>query len=72
MKSASFCRASSDDAAYVYAIRKVVEEARKRLLEKHASALQGYLPKGALKSKDELKYVQELTKQRTNCAEMGL
>lgn len=45
---------------------KVVEEARRRLLEQHAAAVEGYLPKGALKSKDELEYVRDLSRRHTN------
>lgn len=33
---------------------QVVAEARKRLLQEHASKLQGFLPRGTLKDKDEL------------------
>lgn len=44
----------------------MVEEARRRLLEQHAAAVEGYLPKGALKSKAELEYVRELSKRHTN------
>lgn len=46
--------------------RKVVAEARRRLLEQHGAGVEGYLPKGALKSKDELEYVRELSKRHTN------
>lgn len=34
--------------------RRVVEEARRNLLREHAAALQGYLPKGVLQSKEDL------------------
>lgn len=34
--------------------QRVVEEARRRLLEEHASMLQGYLPKGVIRSKEDL------------------
>jgi hypothetical protein len=37
--------------------KAVVAEARRRLLEEHAKRLHGFLPKGALQSKDELKLV---------------
>ncbi|CAM9181362.1 unnamed protein product [Chrysoparadoxa australica] len=40
--------------------KMVVEEARKRLLEKHADVLNECLPKGTLNSKDELNYVRSL------------
>lgn len=45
---------------------QVVAEARRRLLEQHGAGVEGYLPKGALKSKDELEYVRELSKRHTN------
>lgn len=45
---------------------QVVDEARRRLLERHGAAVEGYLPKGALKSKDELDYVRELSRTRTD------
>lgn len=44
----------------------MVAEARRRLLEQHGAGVEGYLPKGALKSKDELEYVRELSKRHTN------
>ncbi|CAN0411485.1 unnamed protein product, partial [Ectocarpus sp. 13 AM-2016] len=37
---------------------QVVKEARRRLLEQHGAAVEGYLPKGALKSRDELELVR--------------
>lgn len=43
---------------------KVIEEARRRLLEKHGAAIEGYLPKGAFKSKEELDFVRGLSKQQ--------
>lgn len=45
---------------------QVVEEARRRLLEQHGAAVEGYLPKGALKSKDELEYVRDLSRRHAN------
>ena len=39
--------------------QQVVQEARKRLLAEHAAKLQGFLPKGIIKSKEEWDYVQE-------------
>ena len=43
---------------------QVVEEARRRLLKQHGAAVEGYLPKGALKSRDELEYVRDLSRRR--------
>lgn len=43
-----------------------MEEARRRLLEQHGAAVEGYLPKGALKSKDELEYVRDLSRRHAN------
>lgn len=40
---------------------QVVEEARRRLLEQHGAAVEGYLPKGSLKSRDELELVRDLS-----------
>lgn len=40
---------------------RVVEEARKRMLEEHASLLKGHLPKGVLKSSDDLNYLSSNT-----------
>ena len=34
---------------------QIVEEARRRMLEQHASQLQGFLPKGVLQSEDDLR-----------------
>lgn len=42
----------------------MVEEARRRLLKQHGAAVEGYLPKGALKSRDELEYVRDLSRRR--------
>lgn len=42
----------------------MVEEARRRLLAQHGAAVEGYLPKGALKSKDELEYVRDLSRRQ--------
>lgn len=39
----------------------MVEEARRRLLEQHGAAVEGYLPKGSLKSRDELELVRDLS-----------
>ncbi len=36
---------------------RVVEEARRRLLEEHAALLKGHLPKGVLATEDDLKYM---------------
>lgn len=47
-------------------VLQVIEEARRRLLQQHGAAVEGYLPKGALKSKDELEYVRELSRQHAN------
>ncbi|CAM9526825.1 unnamed protein product [Laminaria digitata] len=44
--------------------QRVVEEARRRLLKQHGAAVEGYLPKGALKSRDELEYVRDLSRRR--------
>jgi hypothetical protein len=38
--------------------RKVVEEARKRLLKEHAVKLKGFLPKGILRSREEYDLIQ--------------
>lgn len=46
----------------------MVEEARRRLLEQHGAAVEGYLPKGAFKSKDELEYVRDLSSKGTGDA----
>lgn len=45
--------------------RKVVDEARRRLLQQHGAAVEGFLPKGALKSKDELEYIRELSRRHS-------
>lgn len=42
----------------------MVEEARRRLLEQHGAAVEGYLPKGSLKSKDELELVRDLSSKK--------
>jgi len=39
--------------------KTVVAEARKRLLEKHAAKLQGYLPKGVLLDQDEVAHLRK-------------
>ncbi|CAN0212563.1 unnamed protein product, partial [Hapterophycus canaliculatus] len=41
--------------------QRVVEEARRRLLEQHGAAVEGFLPKGALKSRDELDLIRDLS-----------
>ncbi|KAG5187034.1 tumor suppressor, Mitostatin-domain-containing protein [Tribonema minus] len=51
--------------------KMVVAEARKRLLEQHAAALEGYLPKGAVKSAEELEYVRKLAAQQRSTAPYG-
>jgi hypothetical protein len=38
--------------------RKVVEEARKRLLSEHAVKLKGFLPKGILRNREEYDLIQ--------------
>lgn len=43
---------------------QVIEEARRRLLEQHGAAVEGYLPKGALKSRDELELVRDLSSKQ--------
>lgn len=44
--------------------KRVVEEARRRLLQQHATALEGYMPKGLLKTKSELEYVRSLAEEQ--------
>lgn len=51
-------------AASLFVRYQVVEEARRRLLKQHGAAVEGYLPKGALKSRDELEYVRDLSRRR--------
>lgn len=48
----------------VIVICQVVEEARRRLLEQHGAAVEGYLPKGSLKSRDELELVRDLSRKK--------
>jgi len=38
---------------------QVIEEARKRMLEEHARALSGFLPKGVLSNKEDLSFLQQ-------------
>ncbi|CAM9367681.1 unnamed protein product [Ectocarpus fasciculatus] len=51
--------------------QRVVEEARRRLLEQHGAAVEGYLPKGALKSRDELELVRDLSNKRADGDALG-
>ncbi|CAM9721801.1 unnamed protein product [Scytosiphon promiscuus] len=44
--------------------QRVVEEARRRLLEQHGAAVEGFLPKGALKSREELDLVRDLSNNK--------
>lgn len=48
---------------YSFLVGQVIEEARRRLLKQHGAAVEGYLPKGALKSRDELEYVRDLSRR---------
>lgn len=50
--------------AFRLLVDQVIEEARRRLLKQHGAAVEGYLPKGALKSRDELEYVRGLSRRR--------
>lgn len=50
---------------------QVVEEARRRLLEQHGAAVEGYLPKGALKSRDELELVRDLSNKKADGDALG-
>lgn len=52
------------DAFYFDRLCQVVEEARRRLLEQHGAAVEGYLPKGSLKSRDELELVRDLSSKK--------
>lgn len=49
---------------FLIVICQVVEEARRRLLEQHGAAVEGYLPKGSLKSRDELELVRDLSSKK--------
>ncbi|CAM9106535.1 unnamed protein product [Ectocarpus sp. 8 AP-2014] len=51
--------------------QRVVEEARRRLLEQHGAAVEGYLPKGALKSRDELEWVRDLSNKKADGDALG-
>lgn len=51
--------AGAEETAYK---EKVIEEARKRLLREHAAALQGFLPKGIVKSKEDLEMIRVFDK----------
>ncbi|CAN0391805.1 unnamed protein product [Ectocarpus sp. 12 AP-2014] len=51
--------------------QRVVKEARRRLLEQHGAAVEGYLPKGALKSRDELELVRDLSNKRDGGGALG-
>ncbi|CBJ27087.1 conserved unknown protein [Ectocarpus siliculosus] len=51
--------------------QRVVEEARRRLLEQHGAAVEGYLPKGALKSRDELELVRDLSNKKADGDALG-
>ena len=42
--------------------KKVIAEARKRLLEEHAAKLAGYLPKGVIRTEEEAKIIQQYTR----------
>lgn len=47
-------------------VGQVVEEARRRLLKQHGAAVEGFLPKGALKSKEELDLIRDLSNKKYN------
>ncbi|CAN0139233.1 unnamed protein product [Ectocarpus sp. 4 AP-2014] len=51
--------------------QRVVKEARRRLLEQHGAAVEGYLPKGALKSRDELELVRDLSNKKADGDALG-
>lgn len=42
----------------------MVEEARRRMLKEHGAAVEGFLPKGALKSRDELDLIRDLSNKK--------
>lgn len=48
-------RAAIADAEYK---ARIIEEARKRILQAHAAQLQGYLPKGVLQKESDLEFLQ--------------
>ena len=56
-RQAELQQAQADKLKEDYRAR-VVEEARRKLLMEHAAALQGYLPKGVLRSKEDLELVR--------------
>lgn len=56
-RQAELQQAQADKLKEDYRAR-VVEEARRKLLMEHAAALQGYLPKGVLRSKEDLDLVR--------------
>jgi hypothetical protein len=58
-------RAEQERAEYE---AEVVAEARRRLLEQHAEALAGFMPKGTLKSEEELQLIQTVTGARQQVA----
>ncbi|CAE7259790.1 MNS1 [Symbiodinium sp. KB8] len=51
-------RAAAEAAAQEEYRARVVAEARRRLLLEHATALEGYLPKGVFKSEEDVRLVQ--------------
>lgn len=51
-------RAEAEARAQEEFRQKVVEEARKRLLAEHAAHLEGYLPKGVLRSEEDLDLIR--------------
>jgi len=57
-------RATAEAAAREEYRLKVVQEARRRLLEEHAAALEGYLPKGVFKSEEDLEVVRRARGQQ--------
>lgn len=46
--------------------RKVIQEARKRLLEEHAAKLQGYMPDGVFSNDEEFRIFQEFSGSSTS------
>ena len=49
-------RAAQAEAEYK---AKIIEEARKRILQAHAAQLQGYLPKGVLQKESDLEFLRQ-------------
>lgn len=58
-------RAAKEEEAFK---QRVVEEARRRLLEAHASQLDGYLPKGVVKRPEDKQLIQAQARGRESAA----